>query len=144
MLADSDSEAGGGESSRVDRSEMWKTRQGQACVRCLDGSMFRKPGVLGNAAPLSDTEVEDGVSARFRLLEIHMSREMSKLYVSEELHLPPVGNDGHYVVQLYRSGIRRTVVERANNILLIDEARANEAAVNRAMLEELTRWHQRQ
>ena len=67
---------------------------------------------------------------------------MSKLYCSDEPQLPSLGNDGHDVVQLFPSGVKRTVVERANSILSIDEARANEAAVNRAMLEELTRWHQ--
>ena len=37
--------------------------------------------------------------------------------------------------------ISQSGVKRTNNSLWIDEARANEAAVNRAMLEERTRWH---
>ena len=66
--------------------------------------------MLGDEVVLSDQEVNGGDSSPTGPVEIHLSREMSKLYVSEELHLPPVGNDGRYVVQLYPSGSKRTVV----------------------------------
>ena len=144
FLADSDSEDESGDSSPANASEEWKTRQDQSCLECMDGFLHWHPDVLGNEIVLDDPEAKGGDASPAGPLEIHLSREMSKLYVSDELTLPAVGHDGHYVVQLYPSGIKRTVVERANNILSIDEARANEAAVNRAMLDELTRWHQLQ
>ena len=144
FLAESDSEDESGDSSHAQASEEWKIRQDQACLECMDGFMHWHPDVLGNEIILDDLEAKGGDSSHAGPLEIHRSREMSKLYVSDELTLPAVGHDGHYVVQLYPSGVKRTVVERANNILSIDEARANEAAVHRAMLEELARWHQLQ
>ena len=119
-------------------SSSWKTRPDQACVECLDGILFWTPGVLGNEVWLSESEVSDGDSSLVEPLALHLSNEMSKLYCSDGPQLPALGTDGHHVVQLFPSGVKRTVVERANNILSFDEARANEAAVNRAMLEELT------
>ena len=43
-------------------------------------------------------------------------------------------------MEFYASGLKRTVVERANNIFSSDEARQPQADVNKAMLEELRRW----
>ena len=41
---------------------------------------------------------------------------------------------------MYPSGVKRTVVERANNILTRDEALQHEKQCNQAMLDELKRW----
>ena len=38
------------------------------------------------------------------------------------------------------NGIKRTVVEREQNILTLDEARAHSKECDKAMLDELTRW----
>ena len=60
-----------------------------------------------------------------------MSPEMSKLlqsYDGEEL--PPLhGEQDHYVVWCYPTGLKRTVVEREQNILTLDEARAHSQGV---------------
>ena len=44
------------------------------------------------------------------------------------------------MVRCYPSGVKRTVVERENNILSRDEALQHEKACNQAMLDELKRW----
>ena len=55
--------------------------------------------------------------------------------------LPELGADGYYVVQCFpATGQKRTVVERENNILSLDEARAHVKECDKAMLDELTRW----
>ena len=38
------------------------------------------------------------------------------------------------------SGVKRTVVEREQNIVTLDEARAHSKECGKAMLDELTRW----
>ena len=69
-----------------------------------------------------------------------MSRQMSLLLVSADgEQLPVLGPDEHHVVQVFPTGARKTVVERAQNILT-REALQHEAACNKAMLEELQRW----
>ena len=74
-------------------------------------------------------------------LEVELSRPMSMLLVpSDGERLPALGPDGHYVVQMFPTGVKRTVVERAQNILTREEALQHEAECNRAMLEELQRW----
>ena len=66
---------------------------------------------------------------------------MSMLLVPDEtLYLPPLGDDEYYVVEVYASGLKRTVVERQNNILSIDEVRQHQAECDKAMLDELQRW----
>ena len=55
--------------------------------------------------------------------------------------LPPLNHDDdYYVVRVYPSGVKRTVVERKDNILSRDEALQHEKACNQAMLDELKRW----
>ena len=44
------------------------------------------------------------------------------------------------MVQVIQTGLKKDVVERAQNILTRDEALQHEAECNRAMLEELQRW----
>ena len=51
-----------------------------------------------------------------------------------------VHHDDYYVVLCYPSGVKRTVVERENNILTRDEALKHERQCNQAMLDELRRW----
>ena len=46
----------------------------------------------------------------------------------------------YYVVTVFPSGVKQTVVERENNIIGIDEARKHEKQCNQAMLDELKRW----
>ena len=46
-----------------------------------------------------------------------------------------------YVVRLYRSGYKATVVERENNILTLEEAQRHSKLAEQAMLDEMTRWH---
>ena len=67
---------------------------------------------------------------------------MSKLLKSlDGEELPPLqGEQEYYVVWCYLSGVKRTVVERAQNILSLEEAKAHERECNKAMLDELTRW----
>ena len=74
--------------------------------------------------------------------EVEMSRSMSMLLVSRDGEaLPELGDDGHYVIQCFPSlGVKRTVVERAQNILTLDEANAHQKECNQAMLDELMRW----
>ena len=43
-------------------------------------------------------------------------------------------------MRCYPSGVKRTVVERAQNILTRDEALQHEEQCNQAMLDELKRW----
>ena len=75
------------------------------------------------------------------MIEVEFTRAMSLLLVPDEtMHLPPLGEGDHYIVQVFASGLKRTVVERQNNILSIDEARQNQAAVDKAMMDELQRW----
>ena len=74
-------------------------------------------------------------------LEVELSRQMSLLLVpSDGEKLPALNHDEHYVVQLFPIGAKKTVVERAQNILTREEALQHEAACNKAMLEELQRW----
>ena len=55
--------------------------------------------------------------------------------------LPPLnGETEHYTVWCYPNGVKRTVVEREQNILTLDEARAHSKECDKAMLGELTRW----
>jgi len=49
--------------------------------------------------------------------------------------------DEVYVVRYYHSGQSEVVVEREMNILSLDEARANEVEVRRAIFDELQRWN---
>ena len=75
------------------------------------------------------------------MVAVECTRAMSLLLVPDEAtYLPPLGEGEHYVFEFYASGLKRTVVERDNNILSIDEARQHSAAVSKAMLDELQRW----
>ena len=75
------------------------------------------------------------------MVEVEFSRAMRMLLVPDEtLYLPPLGEGEYYVVEFYASGLKRTVVERANNIIDHDEARQHPAEVNKAMVDELQRW----
>ena len=72
---------------------------------------------------------------------MELSRQMSLLLVrADGEQLPVLGPDEHHVVQVFPTGARKTVVERAQNILTREEALQHEAACNKAMLEELQRW----
>ena len=67
---------------------------------------------------------------------------MSKLLKpldGEELR-PLQSEQDHYVVWCYPTGVKRTVVEREQNIRSLSEAKAREKECNKAMLDELTRW----
>ena len=74
---------------------------------------------------------------------IEFSRSMSMLLTPKNGEvLPELGADGHYVVECFPSlGQKRTVVERENNIISLDEARAHVKECDKAMFDELTRWH---
>ena len=66
---------------------------------------------------------------------------MSLLLVpSDGKQLPAISHDQHYVVQFFPTGAKKTVVERAQNILTRDEALQHDVACNKAMLEQLQRW----
>ena len=55
--------------------------------------------------------------------------------------LPKINReDEYYMVIVYPSGVKRTVVEREQNILSRDEALEHEKQCNQAMLDELKRW----
>ena len=74
------------------------------------------------------------------MLEVEFSRAMSMLLVPDDtMHLPSLEEGCYYVVELYAAGLKRTVVERQNNILSIDEVRQQQAACNKAMMDELQR-----
>ena len=75
------------------------------------------------------------------MVEVEFSRATSMLLVPDDtMPLPPLGEGEHYVVECYASGLKRTVVERQNNILSIDEVRQHQADANKAMMDELMRW----
>ena len=75
------------------------------------------------------------------MVTVEFTRQMSLLLVPDEAtYLPRLGEGEHYVMEFYASGIKRTVVERDNNILSIDEARQHPAEVSKAMSDELQRW----
>ena len=72
---------------------------------------------------------------------VEFSRSMSKLLTPLDGEaLPEHKYDEHYVVWCYPSGLKRTVVERENNILSLDEAKLHWKECDKAMLDELTRW----
>ena len=48
--------------------------------------------------------------------------------------------DEYYVVMVYPSGVKKTVVEREQNVISRDEALKHEKECNQAMLDELKRW----
>ena len=74
-------------------------------------------------------------------LEVELSRPMGLLLVpSDGEQLPALGHNEQHVVQVFPTGVKKTVVERAQNILTREEALQHEAECNRAMLEELQRW----
>ena len=74
--------------------------------------------------------------------DVEFTRAMSLLLVPlDGEELPDLGHDGHYVVRCYpATGQKRTVVEREQNILSLEEARSREKEWSQAMLDELTRW----
>ena len=58
------------------------------------------------------------------MVEVEFTRAMSLLLVPDDtIYFPPLGEGEYYVVQAYASGLKRTVVERQDNILSIDEVR---------------------
>ena len=75
-------------------------------------------------------------------VEVQLSPQMSLLMTPTDGEVLPqlVHKDDYYVVRCYPSGVKRTVVERENNILSRDEAFQHEKACNQAMLDELKRW----
>ena len=75
-------------------------------------------------------------------VEVQLTHQMSLLLVPTDGEtLPPLNHeDEYYVVRVYPSGMKRTVVERKDNILSRDEALQHEKACNQAMLDELKRW----
>ena len=86
-----------------------------------------------------------GASALTESVEVQLSHQMSLLVVPTDGETLPELNHEHegeyYVVQAYASGLKRTVVERQNNILSIDEVRRHQAECDKAMMDELQRWH---
>ena len=54
--------------------------------------------------------------------------------------LPGLREGEHYVIQLFPTGTKRTVVQREMNILDKSEADAHPQEVQHAMYDELTRW----
>ncbi len=103
-------------------------------------------------------------------VEVELSPEMSKLYVPEkhsvaapsnpmagEIRLGVVARqplcggttaigrelkkDEFYVVRIFMSGQKQTVVEREQNILSSQEAQKHEKACTQAMNDEIMRWH---
>ena len=68
-------------------------------------------------------------------LEVELLHQMGLLLVpSDGEQLPALNHDEHYVVQFFPTGAKKTVVERAQNILTRDEALQHEVACNKAML----------
>ena len=72
----------------------------------------------------SDVPPPSSGGSPLAMVAVEFTRAMSLLLVPDEAtYLPPLGEGEHYVFEFYASGFKRTVVERANNILTIDEAR---------------------
>lgn len=99
--------------------------------------------------PVDDVDHEDAIrqaSVHTRVagspIAVELSPEMSKLLVPlDGEELPPLsGETEHYTVWCNPNGIIRAVVERGQNILTLDEARAHSKECDRTMLDELTRW----
>ena len=85
---------------------------------------------------------ESGVSTPAEPVEVQLSPQMSLLLVPMDGEtLPELRHeDEYYVVRVYPSGVKQTVVERKDNILSREEALQHEKACNQAMLDELKRW----
>ena len=93
-------------------------------------------------SPQDSPSSSRGGSPLSAMIEVEFTRAMSLLLVPDEtMYLPPLGEGEYYVVQAYASGLKRTVVERQNNILSIDEVRQHQAECDKAMLDELQRWN---
>ena len=75
-------------------------------------------------------------------VDVQVSHQMSLLLVPTDGEtLPPLNHeDDYYVVRVYLSGVKQTVVERKDNIISREEALQHEEACNQAMLDELKRW----
>ena len=73
---------------------------------------------------------ESGAVAPAEPVEVQLSRQMSLLLAPTDGEtLPPLSHeDEYYVVRVYPSGVKRTVVERKDNILSRDEALQHEKA----------------
>ena len=84
--------------------------------------------------PVDDLEHDDAIrqtSAHTWVagspIAVELSPEMSKLLVPlDGEELPPLNDEiDHYTVWCYPTGVKRTVVEREQHILSLDEARAH-------------------
>ena len=86
--------------------------------------------------------VNSGDSSPSTPIEVQLTPQMSLLLMPTDGEALPKleHHDDYYVVLCYPSGVKRTVVERANNILTRDEALQHEKQCNQAMLDELKRW----
>jgi len=75
-------------------------------------------------------------------VEVQLSPQMSWLLTPTDGEtLPELRHaDEYYVVRVYPSGVKRTVVEREQNIISREEALKHEKECNQAMLDELKRW----
>ena len=73
------------------------------------------------------------------LVEVQLSPQMSLLMTPTDGDVLPqlIHKDDYYVVRCYPSGVKRTVVERENNVLSRDEALQHDKACNQAMFDEL-------
>ena len=91
----------------------------------------------------SQIEKADGVPKGSALepISIELSHGKSKLLQpTDGEELPPLESErDYYVVRCFPTGLKRTVVEREQNILSLDEAKLHEKECNKAMLDELTR-----
>ena len=83
-----------------------------------------------------------GASALTEPVEVQLSPQMSMLLMPTDGEtLPELRHaDEYYVVRVYPSGVKRTVVEREQNIISREEALKHEKQCNQAMLDELKRW----
>ena len=99
-------------------------------------------GSLAGAPLMEGTHAaSSGSGPPLCMVEVEFTRKMSMLLVpNETMSFPPLGKGEHYVIEIYASGFKWTVVERTNNIIDHDEARQHLAAVHKAMVDELQRW----
>ena len=89
-------------------------------------------------APSARTSA-DGRQEEF--VELELSPQLSQHHGIAEWGGTEPQDGEFYVLRLFPSGQKKTVVERENNILTLEEAQRHSTLAEQAMLDEMTRWH---
>ena len=128
-----------GLSSHLEKHE---TKAKYGPVELLDGKIGAEGCWLSTEPDMHHLRSKSGDASLAGPVEVQFSPQMSLLLEPTDGEpLPKLNHrDDYYVVQCFPSGMKRTVVERENNILSREEALRNEELCSQAMLDELRRW----